>query len=58
MRLQYMAEEKEKLWGAFFFCHASIYRFSRAYITPEPSQISLAFVSLETSVAEEKKKIW
>ena len=43
---------------SFFFCSACIYRFRfiRAYIKPEPNQISLAFVSLETPVAEEKKK--
>lgn len=32
--------------------------FIRAYIKPEPNQISLAFVSLETIVAEEKKKCY
>jgi len=36
--------------------HLYRFRFIRAYIKPEPNQISLAFVSLETPVAEEKKK--
>ena len=37
--------------------HLYRFRFIRAYIKPEPNQISLAFVSLETPVAEEKKNV-
>ena len=53
-----MAEEKEKLWGTIFFCPA-IYTsvWFIGHIVPEPNQISLAFVSLETPVAEEKKNM-